>query len=61
MTIDRSHPDYTPPEWDDRKELASLYQDHARLPEEGLSAGFYQALIAVARWGYDQRVEETSA
>lgn len=56
--MNRAAEDYTPPEWDDRKELASLWQDHAPLPEGGLSPEFYRALIAIARYGYDQRVEE---
>lgn len=46
------------PGWDDRKGIASLWQDHAPLPEEGLTDRVYEALIAVAKWGYAQRAEE---
>jgi hypothetical protein len=37
--------------WDHRKMLADLWQDHSPLPEGGLSERFYDAVIAVARWG----------
>lgn len=37
--------------WDDRKALAGLWQDHAPLPEEGLTERVYDALIAVASYG----------
>jgi len=47
------------PGWDDRKELADVWQEHAPLPDCGLRDGTYDALIAVARWGYQQRkIEE---
>ena len=46
------------PGWDDRKTLASLWQDHCPLPEEGLTERVYDALIAVAKWGYEQRAAE---
>ena len=36
--------------WDDRKQLADIWQRHARLPEEGLSDAVYAALIAVANY-----------
>lgn len=37
--------------WDRRKTLASLWQDHAPLPDDGLSEATYRALLAVALWG----------
>lgn len=40
--------------WDDRKTLADIWQDHARLPEAGLSEQVYDALVAVARYGAAQ-------
>ena len=46
------------PGWDDRKTLAELWQEHAPLPEGGLRDGTYDALIAVATWGYQQRKDE---
>ena len=46
------------PGWDDRKTLAALWQEHAPLPAEGLSEAVYDALIAVATWGYQQRKDE---
>jgi len=46
------------PGWDDRKSLSEVWQGHAPLPDEGLSERVYDALIAVAQWGYRQRVEE---
>jgi len=46
------------PGWDDRKTLAELWQQHAPLPEGGLREGTYDALIAVATWGYQQRKDE---
>lgn len=49
--------DYAP-SWDNRKELADLWQEYALLPVEGLSDEVYEALIAVAAWGYAQRVAE---
>ena len=36
--------------WDDRKQLASLWQDHAPAPD-GPWDDFYAAMIAVAEWG----------
>jgi len=53
----RGELDYMPG-WDDRKTLAELWQNHAPLPAEGLSEAVYDALIAVAKWGYQQRAEE---
>lgn len=49
--------DYVPG-WDDRKQLAELWQQHAPLPEIGLGDAVYEALIAVANWGYRRREEE---
>ena len=46
------------PGWDDRKTLAELWQQHSPLPEGGLREGTYDALIAVATWGYQQRKDE---
>ena len=46
------------PGWDDRKTLAELWQQHAPLPEGGLREGTYDALLAVATWGYQQRKDE---
>lgn len=40
-------------EWDDRKRLASIWQEHAPLPPEGLTERVYDALLAVARYGED--------
>jgi hypothetical protein len=53
----RGDGDYRPG-WDDRKTLSSLWQEHAPLPDEGLSERVYEALIAVATWGYQQRMDE---
>lgn len=53
----RGDGDYRPG-WDDRKTLSSLWQEHAPLPDEGLSERVYEALIAVATWGYQQRKDE---
>lgn len=53
----RGDGDYLPG-WDDRKELAHIWQEYAPLPDEGLSDGVYAALIAVATWGYEQRKDE---
>lgn len=49
--------DGEPPGWDNRKTLADLWQEHAPLPEEGLTDDVYVALIAVANWGFAQGVE----
>lgn len=46
------------PGWDDRKTLAGIWQGHAMLPVEGLSEGVYEALIEVAAWGYQRRMDE---
>lgn len=46
------------PGWDDRKILAGIWQEHATLPVEGLSEGVYEALIEVAAWGYQRRMDE---
>jgi hypothetical protein len=53
----RGEGDYAP-SWEDRKTLAELWQRHSPLPESGLSDSTYEALIAVAAWGYQQRAEE---
>lgn len=53
----RGDGDYRPG-WDDRKTLSSLWQEHAPLPDEGLSERVYEALIEVAAWGYQQRKDE---
>ena len=37
--------------FDDRKELADLWQDYAPLPVQGLTEGTYDALLHVAKWG----------
>lgn len=57
MSENRGAGDYLPG-WDDRKTLASLWQEHAPLPQEGLTERVYDALIAVATWGYQQRSDE---
>ena len=57
MTKYRGEGDYLPG-WDDRKTLADVWQGKAPLPSEGLTEAVYDALIAVAKWGYDQRAEE---
>lgn len=44
-------------DWDDRKKLADIWQDHTPLPTEGLSSEVYSALLAVARWGARQAAE----
>ena len=49
--------DYAP-SWDDRKKLAEVWQSRAPLPDEGLSERVYEALIEVAAWGYQQRLDE---
>lgn len=46
------------PGWDDRKALAEVWQHHCPLPAEGLTDRVYDALIAVATWGYEQRAAE---
>ena len=56
-TPERGEGDYLPG-WDYRKTLASLWQEHAMLPVGGLSERVYEALIAVATWGYEQRKAE---
>jgi len=40
------------PSWDDRKTLLEVWQEHAPLPDIGLRDGIFQALLAVADWGY---------
>ena len=57
MSKYRGEFDYLPG-WDDRKTLADVWQEHAPLPDEGLSERVYDALIAVAKWGYQQRADE---
>lgn len=46
------------PGWDDRKKLSAIWQERAPLPAEGLTERVYEALIAVAMWGYEQRATE---
>lgn len=46
------------PGWDDRKTLSGLWQEHSPLPEEGLSERVYEALIEIAAWGYQRRMDE---
>jgi len=47
------------PSWDDRKDLLDLWQKYAPLPDVGLrEGGIFNALIAIADWGYMRRVEE---
>lgn len=53
----RGDGDYRPG-WDDRKKLSGVWQEHAPLPAEGLSERVYEALIEVAAWGYQQRMDE---
>jgi hypothetical protein len=48
------------PEWDDRKELADVFQGACLFPVTGLSEAFYTALLRVANWGYDQRKQENT-
>lgn len=55
------HIGFEPHGWDDRKELASLFQDSCQLPEGGLTEEFYQAVIAVANAGYALAKEHTLA
>lgn len=46
------------PGWDDRKELASIFQDHQTLNDNfNLSDEFYHALIAVAKEGFKRAIE----
>lgn len=47
-----AEPPLDPPSWDDRKELLDVWQEHAPLPSVELRDGIYDALIAVAYWGY---------
>ena len=58
MSKYRGELDYLLPSWDDRKELAELWQQHSPLPPAGLSDATYEALLAVAKWGYEQRAAE---
>ncbi len=46
------------PSWDDRKRLLEIWQPHAPLPDIGLREGIFDALLAVADWGYLRRVQE---
>ena len=58
---DRKYPDEfcDIPSWDDRKDLLELWQQHAPLPDVGLrEGGIFDALLAVATWGYRRRVNE---
>lgn len=50
-----NEPPLDPPSWDDRKDLLDLWQEHAPLPDIELRAGIYDALIAVANWGYNRK------
>jgi len=43
--------------YDNRKELADLWQDFAPLPEQGLTEGTYDALLHVAKWGARRALE----
>jgi hypothetical protein len=52
---------WEPPSWDDRKQLASLFQDHCAIPESMSLASIYPALIAVAGHGYELAKEHASA
>ncbi len=47
------HDGWGRPDWDGRKTLSDVWQDHAPLPAEGLTDRVYEALIAVACAGYD--------
>lgn len=55
--LQRGDGDYRPG-WDDRKTLSDLWQEHSPLPEEGLSERVYEALIEIAAWGYQRRMDE---
>lgn len=44
----------TMPGWDDRKALAGVWQEYAPLPEPGLSDEVYEALIAIAVYGWNR-------
>ncbi len=52
---------WEPMGYDDRKELASTFQDYCVLPDVGLSEAFYEAVIAVANAGYDLAREHALA
>ena len=43
--------------YDDRKELASLWQHFAPLPAQGLTEATYDALMHVAKWGARRALE----
>lgn len=43
--------------YDDRKELADVWQDYAPLPAQGLTEGTYDALMHVAKWGARRALE----
>lgn len=47
------------PGWDDRKELAEIFQQHCTLPPDLGLSDIDDALIAVAKWGYEQRRAES--
>ncbi len=49
------------PGWDNRKELASLFQDHCAIPDEMTLESIYPALIAVAGCGYELAKEHVLA
>lgn len=51
------HANFEPIGYDDRKDLASAFQDHCALPESGLSDEFYAAVIEVANIGYERAKE----
>lgn len=52
---------WEPPGWDDRKQLASLFQDHCTIPESMTLDSIYPALIAIAGHGYELAKEHVSA
>lgn len=45
------------PGYDCRKDLSEIWQDHAPLPDVDFQQ-IYKALIAVAQYGYKQRMDE---
>lgn len=44
-------------DYDDRKELAEVWQTYAPLPAQGLTEGTYDALMHVAKWGARRALE----
>lgn len=59
-TSSPSDPMYYLPSWDDRKEIVyEVFQNHCPISDNMDTRGpFAEALIAVAAWGYRQRMEE---